>query len=74
MLGLLGRGIDPSQGLCQHTTQTKEVLTLSMPEVGLEPRITEFRRPNTLFVLQLASTEIVPVCLIIKPHVRYKLM
>jgi hypothetical protein len=57
-VGLLGRGIRPSQGRYLHrTTQTQNKLTqTSMPEVGFEPTIPVFKRTKTVHALYRAAT------------------
>jgi hypothetical protein len=46
-VGLLGRGVGPSQGLCLHrTAQHRKTRTESVPWVGLEPTIPVSKRPR----------------------------
>jgi hypothetical protein len=59
-VGLLGRGISPSQGRCLHTTtQTENKCTqTSMPRMGFKPTIPLFERAKTVNVLDRATTGI----------------
>jgi hypothetical protein len=59
-VGLLGRGISPSQGLYLHRitqTQNKRI-QISMPRVGFEPMIPVFERAKTVCALDSAATVI----------------
>jgi hypothetical protein len=51
-VGLLGRGISPSQGRYLHTEQHKQRINAhtSMPRVGFEPTIPVFERAKTVHV------------------------
>jgi hypothetical protein len=62
LVGLLGRGISPSQGRYLHTaqhstaqTQNKSTHT-SMPRVGFEFMISVFERAKIVHALDLAAT------------------
>jgi hypothetical protein len=60
-LGLLGRRINPSQGLYLHTEQHKHRINAhrhpwSMPWVGLEPSIPAFERANIVHALDREVT------------------
>jgi hypothetical protein len=59
-LGLLGRGISPSQGLYLYTEQHKQNkrTQTSMPRVGLEATIPVFERAKTVHSLDRAATVI----------------
>jgi hypothetical protein len=57
-VGLLGRGISPSQGRYVHTEQHKQT---SMTWVGLEPTIPVFLRAKTVHALDRAATVIGPL-------------
>jgi len=49
LVGLLGRGISPAQGLYLHrTTQHRKTLTKSIPRAGFEPAIPMFERLKIL--------------------------
>jgi hypothetical protein len=50
LVGLLGRGIGPTQGLYLHTGQhnTEKRRHTSIPPVGFEPTIPVFERPKTV--------------------------
>jgi hypothetical protein len=50
LVGLLGRGIGPTQGLYPHTGQhnTEKRGHTSMPRVGFEPTIPVFERQKTV--------------------------
>jgi hypothetical protein len=57
-VGLLGRGISPSQGRYLHTEkhrQNKSTQT-SMPRVGFEPTIPVFERAKTVHASDRAAT------------------
>jgi hypothetical protein len=54
-VGLLGRGIGPSQG--RYLTQNKHKKT-SMPRVGFEPTISVFEKAKTFHALDRAATVI----------------
>jgi hypothetical protein len=59
-VGLLGRGISPSQGCYlhrEHHNQNKGKQT-SMPRVGFEPTIPAFERTERVYVLDRAVTVI----------------
>jgi hypothetical protein len=59
-VGLLGRGISPSQGRYLHTgkhKQNKRIQT-SMPQVGFEPTIPVFERAKSVHALDGAATVI----------------
>jgi hypothetical protein len=62
LVGLLGRGISPSQGHYLHTqdnTNTEQTHTqTSMPWVGFEPTIPAFKRAKTVHALDRAGTVI----------------
>jgi hypothetical protein len=64
-VGLLGRGISPSQGRYlhteQHKTQNKRTQT-SMPRVGFEPTTPVFERAKTDHALDGAATVIGTYC------------
>jgi hypothetical protein len=59
-VGLLGRGISPTQGRYVHwTTQTKNKRRqTSIPCVGFEPTIPVFERSRTFHALDRAATVI----------------
>jgi hypothetical protein len=59
-VGLLGRGIIPTQGLYLHrTTQTQNKRRqISMPWVGFKPMIPVLKRPKTFHALDRAATVI----------------
>jgi hypothetical protein len=60
-VGLLGRGINPSQGRYLHTGQHKHKnkrTQTSMPQVGSEPTIPVFERAKTVHALDRAATVI----------------
>jgi hypothetical protein len=60
LVGLLGRGISPTQGRYLHAgqhTQYKRGQT-SMPRVGFEPTIAVFERAKTVHALDSAATVI----------------
>jgi hypothetical protein len=59
-VGLLGRGISPSQGRYLHTEQYKQNkrTQTSMPRVGFEPIIPVFERVKTVHASDLATTVI----------------
>jgi hypothetical protein len=46
-VGLLGRGISPSEGRYRHTTQNKHTDTPT-PRVGFEPTVPVFEQANTV--------------------------
>jgi hypothetical protein len=50
LVGLLGRGIGPTQGLYLHTGQhnTEKRRRTSMPRMGFEPKIPVLERPKTV--------------------------
>jgi hypothetical protein len=59
LIGLLGRGISPSQGrtCTQNTTQTQNKLKqASMPQVEFEPTIPACERVKTVHALDRAAT------------------
>jgi hypothetical protein len=56
-VGLLGRGISPSQGRYLHTQQHKHKRTqTSVPRVGFEPTIPVFERAKTVHASDRAAT------------------
>jgi hypothetical protein len=59
-VGLLGRGISPSQGRYQHTGQHKQNkrTQTSMPQMGFENTIPVFEVTKTVHVLDRAATVI----------------
>jgi hypothetical protein len=60
-VGLLGRGISPSQGRCLHAEQHKQRINAHrhyMPRVGLEPTIPVFERTKTVHASDRAATVI----------------
>jgi hypothetical protein len=59
-VGLLGRGISPSQGRYLHTGQYKQNKRTqkSMPWVGFEPMIPAFERTKTVHASDRAATVI----------------
>jgi hypothetical protein len=59
-VGVLGRGISPSQGRYLHTEQHEHRINahLSMPRVGFEPTIPEFERAKAVHALDRAATVI----------------
>jgi hypothetical protein len=61
-VGLLGRGISPSQGRYLHTGQHKHIIKAqtSMPQVRFEPTIQAFERVKTVHALDRAVTVIGP--------------
>jgi hypothetical protein len=54
-VGLLGRGISPSQDRYLRTEQRKQI---SLPEVGFEPTIPLFERTKTVHAFDRAATVI----------------
>jgi len=57
LVGLLGRGISPSPGLCsQGTVQHRRILNTSMPRAGFEPMIPLFEWSKTIRALDDAAT------------------
>jgi hypothetical protein len=56
-VGLLGRGISPSQGRYLHTEEHKHRQT-SMPSVGFEPTIPAFKRAKKVHALGRTATVI----------------
>jgi hypothetical protein len=56
-VGLLGRGISPSQGHYLHTEQHKRTQT-SMPRVAIEPTTPVFERSKTVHALDHVATVI----------------
>jgi hypothetical protein len=61
LIGLLWRGIGPSQGRYLHTGQHKHRINLqrpSMHQVGFEPMIPVFERAKTFHALDCAATVI----------------
>jgi hypothetical protein len=56
-VGLLGRGISPSQGRYLTKTQNKRTQT-SMPWVGFEPTVPVFERAKTVHALDRSGTVI----------------
>jgi len=54
LVGLLGRGISPTQGLYPHTGQhnTEKRRHTSMPRAGFEPATPVFERPKIVRALQ----------------------
>jgi hypothetical protein len=60
LVGLLGRGISPSQGRYLHTEQHKQNkrTQIPMPWVRFEPTIPEFERGKTVYALDRAVTVI----------------
>jgi hypothetical protein len=63
-VGLLGRGISPSQGSYLHTGQHKQNkrTQTSMPQVGFEPMIPAFEQAKTVHALDRAATVIDSLC------------
>jgi hypothetical protein len=63
-VGLLGRGISPSQGRFLHTGQRKQNKRThtSIPQVGIEPTISVLERAKTVHVLDRAATVIGRPC------------
>jgi hypothetical protein len=63
-VGLLGRGISPSQGRYLHTGQHKHrINTLTyIPRVGFEPTIPVFEREKTVHTSDHAAT-MIDVCI-----------
>jgi len=59
LIGHLGRGIGPTQGLYLYTGQhnTEKRGHTSMPGVGFEPTISVLERPKTVRALDRAATE-----------------
>jgi hypothetical protein len=59
-VGLLGRGISPSQGCYLHTGQHKQIERTQtfMPQMGFEPTIPVFERAKTVHALDRATTAI----------------
>jgi hypothetical protein len=61
LVGLLRRGISPSQGLYLYTEQYKQnkhTIQTSMPCVGFEPTISVFELAKTIHALYRAATVI----------------
>jgi hypothetical protein len=60
LIGLLGRGINPSKGRYLHkTTQTQNKRRqISMPRVGFEPTTQVIEQTKTVYVIGLAATVI----------------
>jgi hypothetical protein len=59
LVGLLGRGISPSQGRHLHKQNNRG--QTSMPWAGFEPTITVFERAKTVHALDGAST-VIGIC------------
>jgi hypothetical protein len=57
-VGLLGRGISPSQGRCLHTGEHKDKINAqaSMPQGGFEPTFSVFEWTNTFHAFDRATT------------------
>jgi hypothetical protein len=63
VVGLLGRGIRPSQGLCLHTEQHKQNkrTQTSMTRMGFEPTISVFKLTKIVHALDRSTTVIGPL-------------
>jgi hypothetical protein len=57
LVGLLGGGISPAQGLYLHRTTQHRKTQRSMPRAGFETAIPMFERPKTVLVLDCSAIE-----------------
>jgi hypothetical protein len=55
MVGLLGPGIDPLEGLCLDRIAGQKNTGYTKPQVGFEPTIPGFELSQTVFVLESAA-------------------
>jgi hypothetical protein len=64
LVGLLGGGISPAQGLCQYNTERRR--QTSMLRAGFEPAIPMFERPKTILALDRSALHLPYLYVIIR--------